>query len=113
MSGKTKPSRFWKALLRIEQGAKGSGSPWDRRHRAGTCVSFMSPIRNQIACSSSQTEEDALLEDEAGIEPSETVMNIPHDLVAKVREMIAKRPLAAAPGGEAIEPYWVSPVVPD
>jgi hypothetical protein len=32
-----------------------------------------------------QTEEDALSEDEAGVEPSETVMNVPHDLVAKVR----------------------------
>ena len=38
-----------------------------------------------------QTDEDALLEDEAGIEPSETVMNVPHDLVPKVRELIAKR----------------------
>ncbi len=31
-----------------------------------------------------------LLEDEAGIEPSETVMSVPHDLVPKVRELIAK-----------------------
>ena len=31
------------------------------------------------------------LEDEAGVEPAETVMNVPHDLVAKVRELIAKR----------------------
>jgi len=38
-----------------------------------------------------KTEDDALLEDEAGIEPSETVMNVPHDLVPKVRELIAKR----------------------
>jgi hypothetical protein len=38
-----------------------------------------------------QSEEDAVLEDEAGIESSETVMNVPHDLVAKVRELIAKR----------------------
>jgi hypothetical protein len=29
-----------------------------------------------------QSDEDALLEDEAGIEPFETVMNVPHDLVA-------------------------------
>jgi len=38
-----------------------------------------------------QTEDDALAEDEAGIESSETVMNVPHDLVPKVRELIAKR----------------------
>jgi hypothetical protein len=38
-----------------------------------------------------QSEDDALLEDEAGMEPSETVMNVPHDLVPKVRELIAKR----------------------
>jgi hypothetical protein len=38
-----------------------------------------------------QTEEDALAEDEAGVQPSESVMNIPHELVPKVRELIAKR----------------------
>ena len=38
-----------------------------------------------------QTGEDALWEDEAGIEPSETVMNVPLDLVLKVREFIANR----------------------
>lgn len=38
-----------------------------------------------------QSEEDAVLEDEAGIESSEIVMNVPHDLVAKVRKLIAKR----------------------
>jgi hypothetical protein len=37
-----------------------------------------------------QTEDEALAEDEAGIQPSETVMNVPHDLVPKVRELIAK-----------------------
>ena len=38
-----------------------------------------------------QTEQDALAEDEAGVQPAETVMNIPHELVPKVRELIAKR----------------------
>jgi len=33
-----------------------------------------------------QTEEAALREDEAGVQPPETVMNVPHDLVAKVRD---------------------------
>jgi hypothetical protein len=37
-----------------------------------------------------QSEEGALLEDEAGVESSDTVMDIPHDLVPKVRELIAK-----------------------
>ena len=48
-------------------------------------------VRRVLAYYEAQTEEDALLEDEACIEPSETVMNIPHDLVPKVRELIAKR----------------------
>jgi hypothetical protein len=48
-------------------------------------------VRRVLAQYEAQTEEEALLEDEAGIEPSETVMNVPHDLVATVRELIAKR----------------------
>ena len=38
-----------------------------------------------------QTEDEALAEDEVGIQPSETVMNVPHNLVSKVRELIAKQ----------------------
>ena len=38
-----------------------------------------------------QTEDEALAEDEAGVRPSETVMNVPHSLVSKVRELIAKQ----------------------
>ena len=37
-----------------------------------------------------QTEDEALAEDDAAIESSETVMNVPRDLVPKVRELIAK-----------------------
>jgi hypothetical protein len=48
-------------------------------------------VRRVLAHYEEQTDQDALLEDEAGIEPSETVMNVPHDLVPKVRELIAKR----------------------
>jgi len=48
-------------------------------------------VRRVLTYYDQQTEEDALLEDEAGIAPSETVMNVPHDLVPKVRELIAKR----------------------
>jgi hypothetical protein len=48
-------------------------------------------VRRVLAHYKAQTEEDALVEDESGIQPSDTVMNIPHELVPKVRELIAKR----------------------
>ena len=47
-------------------------------------------VRRVLAHYEEQSEEDALVEDEAGIEPSETVMDIPHDLVPKVPALIAK-----------------------
>jgi hypothetical protein len=47
-------------------------------------------VQRVLAHYGEQTEDDALAEDEAGIESSETVMNVPHDLVPKVRELIAK-----------------------
>lgn len=47
-------------------------------------------VQRVLAHYEEQTEEDALVGDESGIEPSETVMDIPHDLVPKVRELIAK-----------------------
>jgi hypothetical protein len=37
-----------------------------------------------------QSEDDGLIEDEAGVESSETVMSVPRELVPKVRELIAK-----------------------
>lgn len=48
-------------------------------------------MRRVLAHYEDQSEDDAAVEDEAGIEPSETVMDVPHDLVPKVRELIAKR----------------------
>ncbi|MBZ5620504.1 MAG: hypothetical protein LAQ69_17530 [Acidobacteriia bacterium] len=48
-------------------------------------------VQRVLAHYGEQTEDEALAEDEAGIQPSETVMNAPHDLVSKVRELIAKR----------------------
>jgi hypothetical protein len=48
-------------------------------------------VRRVLAHYEEQTEEEALVGDEAGVEPSETVMNVPHDLVARVRELIGKR----------------------
>jgi hypothetical protein len=50
-----------------------------------------SRVRRVLAHYEEQTEDEALAEDEAGIQPSETVMNVPHDLVSKVRELIAKQ----------------------
>jgi len=37
-----------------------------------------------------QTEAEAVAEDEAAFESSETVMTVPRELVPKVRELIAK-----------------------
>ena len=48
-------------------------------------------VQRVLAHYGEQTEDEALAEDEAGIQPSDTVMNVPHDLVPKVRELIAKR----------------------
>lgn len=47
-------------------------------------------VRRVLAYYEHQSEEDALIEDEAGVESSETVMSVPRDLVPKVRELIAK-----------------------
>jgi hypothetical protein len=48
-------------------------------------------VRKVLAHYEEQTEAEALVEDEAAMEPAETVMSVPHDLVPKVRELIAKR----------------------
>jgi len=48
-------------------------------------------IRRVLAHYEKQTGDDAVLEDEAGVGASETVMSVPRDLVPKVRELIAKR----------------------
>lgn len=47
-------------------------------------------VRRVLTYYEEQTAQEAVAEDEAGIEPSETVMRIPHDLVPKVRGLIAK-----------------------
>ena len=44
-----------------------------------------------LAIYEEQSEDDGLVEDSAAIEPPETVMDVPHDLVSKIRELIAKR----------------------
>ncbi|HXB72284.1 MAG TPA: hypothetical protein VNY05_28860 [Candidatus Acidoferrales bacterium] len=48
-------------------------------------------VRRVLTHYAEQTEGEAVEEDEAGVESSETVMSVPHDLVPMVREMIAKR----------------------
>jgi hypothetical protein len=47
-------------------------------------------VRRVLAHYEEQSDEEAILEDEAGVAPSETVVNVPHDLVPEVRELIAK-----------------------
>ncbi len=47
-------------------------------------------VRRVLAHYEEQTDDEAGAEDEAGLEPSETVMNVPRALVPKVRELIAK-----------------------
>jgi hypothetical protein len=47
-------------------------------------------VQRLLAHYEEQTEGEAVAEDEAGIEFSETVMNVPRSLVPKVRELIAK-----------------------
>lgn len=48
-------------------------------------------VQKLLAYYDEQTEEEAVAEDEAGVEDPETVMNVPRDLVPVIREMIAKR----------------------
>ena len=47
-------------------------------------------VRRLIAHYEMQTQNEAVVEDEEGVKPSETVMNVPHDLVSAVRQLIAK-----------------------
>ncbi len=49
------------------------------------------PVECSLPHYEGQSEADAVAEDEAGVRPSETVMNVPHELVSKVRELIGKR----------------------
>jgi hypothetical protein len=54
-------------------------------------------VKRVLANYESQSEEEALAEDEAAWEdPSQTFMEIPNDLVPTVRELLAKRLETAA-----------------
>ena len=47
-------------------------------------------IRRVIAHYDNQSESEAIAEDEAGVRPPNTVMSVPHELVPKIRALIAK-----------------------
>ena len=47
-------------------------------------------VRNVLVSYEAQTEEEAVAEDEAGVESAETVMSVPYELVPQIRELIAK-----------------------
>ena len=48
-------------------------------------------VRKVLAHYEDQTEDEAVAEDEAAIEEStQTVMEVPHELVPAIRELIAK-----------------------
>jgi hypothetical protein len=48
-------------------------------------------VKKLLAFYNEQTGDQAVAEDEAGVESGDTVMNVPRDLVPVVRELIAKR----------------------
>jgi hypothetical protein len=49
-------------------------------------------VRKVLSHYERQTEEEAVAEDEAAFEdPTQTFIEVPHDLVPAVRELIAKR----------------------
>jgi hypothetical protein len=49
-------------------------------------------VRSVLSHYERQAEEEAVAEDEAAFEdPTQTVMEVPHELVPAVREMIAER----------------------
>lgn len=48
-------------------------------------------VRRVLEHYEQQSDEEALAEDEAAFETTHTAMEVPVDLVPKIREMIAKR----------------------
>ncbi|MFO1433924.1 MAG: hypothetical protein U1F76_28140 [Candidatus Competibacteraceae bacterium] len=56
-------------------------------------------IQTVIAHYEAQTEEEAVTEDEAAFQdPTQTLMEIPTELVPRVRELIAKHQRTGKPG---------------
>jgi len=82
--------------LRVSRKSSRSISPAEKEEATMSQTMFPpgwdeDKVRRVLNHYENQTEDDAVLKDEAGVKPSETVMNVPHDLVGKVRELIAKR----------------------
>jgi len=48
-------------------------------------------VRRVLTAYEQQNEEEAVAEDEAAVEPWETVMSVPHELVPESRRLIARR----------------------
>lgn len=48
-------------------------------------------VRRVLASYEEQTEEEAVAEDEAVFDPSEAAMNVTHELLPKISELVAKR----------------------
>jgi hypothetical protein len=48
-------------------------------------------VQRVLAHYDGQTDDEAVAEDRAGVEGSATVVEVPHDLLPQVRELIAKR----------------------
>lgn len=81
--------RCWTNPTRIGPAAKAQGSPWpDLKLPPGWDEEKVRPV---LSYYEEQTEEEGLIEDEAAVEPSDTVMNVPRELAPAVRELIAKR----------------------
>ena len=47
-------------------------------------------VQKVLAKYDTQTEDETVAEDEAGVEPCETVMSVPHALISQIRALIAK-----------------------
>lgn len=77
------PGSLWRRTTGAEEGNINDPEQVSRRMGRGK-------VQQVLAKYEQQTEDEALAEDEAGVAPSETVMNVPRGLVPKVRELIAK-----------------------
>ena len=48
-------------------------------------------VRQVLTAYEQQNEEEAVAEDEAAVEPGQTVMSVPYELVPEIRQLIARR----------------------
>jgi hypothetical protein len=80
------PAAAQEEVIRMTQKAFPPG--WDEER-----------VRKVLAHYESQSEDEAVAEDEAAAEGSETIMSVPKPLVPAVRELIAKHRRQAGGGG--------------